>query len=235
MVVCECGKPLTARQRKWCSANCREAAAQKVKNEKYANRAKLSCVNCGGQLSGRQTKYCGLACSSDHATKLYNELIARGKKVCRVCDQDVPLSDFYPHAGTKDRLHSECKACTMTGNAERKTYTMKRRSYHLMSRYGITLEQYEEILKAQNGVCAVCFRPPRGKLLSVDHDHVTGFVRGLLCNGCNLRVIGKHRDGKLFHSAAKYLDSPPAIAAIGKVVAPKKNPKKKRAPRRKKK
>lgn len=122
----------------------------------------------------------------------------------------------------------------MEGNGTRKDATMTRRVYHLKSAYGITLEQYGKILAAQNGVCAVCFRPPRGKLLAVDHDHLTGIIRGALCSSCNLRVIGKHRDSDLFRSAANYLDSPPAIVAIGEVIAPKKQPKRKRQARKRK-
>lgn len=65
------------------------------------------------------------------------------------------------------------------------------RQYHLRSNYDISLEQYEEMLSAQNGVCAICKQPEsslrRGtfKSLDVDHNHATGAVRGLLCSACN--------------------------------------------------
>lgn len=57
--------------------------------------------------------------------------------------------------------------------------------------YGITPEQYAELFRKQNGMCAICHQPPRGKMksLSVDHDHNTGKVRGLLCITCN-RAVG---------------------------------------------
>jgi hypothetical protein len=64
-----------------------------------------------------------------------------------------------------------------------------------VARYGITLEEFEKILAEQGGVCAVCGETESdvqyGRLrpLSVDHDHVTGKIRGLLCNSCN-RGIG---------------------------------------------
>jgi hypothetical protein len=66
-----------------------------------------------------------------------------------------------------------------------------RRRYHLQKTYGLTLEQYEQMLLAQNGVCAICKRPEsvkvRGTLksLHVDHNHETGQVRELLCGACN--------------------------------------------------
>ena len=54
--------------------------------------------------------------------------------------------------------------------------------------YGLTLVQYEAILKAQDGRCAICGTLRSGGIgrhLHIDHDHVTGKVRGLLCNACN--------------------------------------------------
>jgi hypothetical protein len=73
------------------------------------------------------------------------------------------------------------------------------------------LEQYEELLRQQNGVCAICGRPEirtyNGKVknLSVDHDHETGEVRGLLCYKCNLG-IGQFEDSiELLDKAKKYL------------------------------
>lgn len=53
----------------------------------------------------------------------------------------------------------------------------------------MTAEEYAKTLTAQNGVCAICSKPPNGKNLSVDHDHDTGEVRGLLCDNCN-RSLG---------------------------------------------
>ena len=51
--------------------------------------------------------------------------------------------------------------------------------------YGITLEQYEEALKMQNGRCALCRALPKKRRLSIDHCHKTGQLRGLLCLRCN--------------------------------------------------
>jgi hypothetical protein len=60
------------------------------------------------------------------------------------------------------------------------------RAGHLRRRFGISPADYEAMLEAQGGGCAVCGRPPReGSSLHVDHDHATGEVRGLLCFRCN--------------------------------------------------
>lgn len=55
----------------------------------------------------------------------------------------------------------------------------------LRNGYGITVEQYEEMLKRQKGGCAICGKRPGKKRLHVDHNHETGQVRGLLCAKCN--------------------------------------------------
>lgn len=65
----------------------------------------------------------------------------------------------------------------------------KKRDQHLRRQYGITQERYDEMLNEQGGLCAICHRPPAThssyKILHVDHNHVTGEVRGLLCATCN--------------------------------------------------
>lgn len=88
-----------------------------------------------------------------------------------------------------------------------------RRGQALLRNFGITLEQYDEILKSQNGTCAICKGPESiidkrtGEVmrLSVDHDHKTGRVRGLLCRLCN-SAIGKFNDDpELILKAIQYL------------------------------
>ncbi len=68
------------------------------------------------------------------------------------------------------------------------------RKSHLKRRFGLTLEQYDDMLRSQGGGCALCKRPARpGKALHVDHDHETGRVRGLLCFTCN-NALGDFED-----------------------------------------
>ena len=74
------------------------------------------------------------------------------------------------------------------------------RNANLLRVYGITLAQYNHMLEAQGGKCAICRRPPgqdgKGRRnLSVDHDHTTGQVRGLLCFHCNI-VLGHVGESK---------------------------------------
>jgi hypothetical protein len=71
-------------------------------------------------------------------------------------------------------------------HSERKSATQRR--CVLALRYGITVEQYDALFIAQSGRCGMCGSPPRKYRLGVDHDHATGRVRGLLCNGCNVAL-----------------------------------------------
>jgi len=79
--------------------------------------------------------------------------------------------------------------------------------------YGLTLEQYDEMLKTQGGGCAICGNPEtringktgKVKNLSVDHCHTTRNVRGILCGACNVG-LGKFNDSpELMMRAIEYL------------------------------
>ena len=82
------------------------------------------------------------------------------------------------------------------------------RARNLMNKFGITIEQYDDLLAKQKGCCAICDRPAETfpTRLAVDHNHVTKEIRGLLCTYCNHRVIGRHRDGDLLRRMADYVD-----------------------------
>jgi len=62
---------------------------------------------------------------------------------------------------------------------------MTGRNAYLKRKYGITEADYDALLAAQGGVCALCGKKPGRVRLAVDHDHVTGRVRGLLHARCN--------------------------------------------------
>lgn len=79
---------------------------------------------------------------------------------------------------------------------------------NLKSLYGLTVEQYNELKASQNNKCLICLRDASDcdQRLNVDHDHVTGKVRGLLCGPCNA-ALGIFQDdiGNLTRAIA-YLD-----------------------------
>lgn len=74
---------------------------------------------------------------------------------------------------------------------------------HLKNRYGLTLTDYQQLVKRQGNKCAICFsKKPGGRgRWHVDHDHASGKVRGLLCQHCNLG-LGHFRDNPLFLASA---------------------------------
>jgi len=78
---------------------------------------------------------------------------------------------------------------------------------NLKRHYDITLGDYEGILAAQGGVCAICGRSPEEFKLTfaVDHNHITGKVRGVVCPDCNRGLGGFHDDPVLVEKALEYL------------------------------
>ncbi|WP_432001195.1 endonuclease VII domain-containing protein [Streptomyces sioyaensis] len=77
--------------------------------------------------------------------------------------------------------------------------------------YGLGAGDYHRLYDLQNGVCAICQRATgKTRRLSVDHDHETGLVRGLLCRPCNSMLGHGRDDPKFFGRAATYLFQPPA-------------------------
>ena len=84
--------------------------------------------------------------------------------------------------------------------------------------YGLQRGQYEALYEAQMGKCYICQRATgKTRRLSVDHDHKSGYVRGLLCRPCN-SMLGHIRDDTLVaRRIVWYLQNPPAHQSIGKV------------------
>lgn len=81
------------------------------------------------------------------------------------------------------------------------------RNWHLKKKYGISLEQFEFMLRQQGFACAVCGSGDTGSGLdwNVDHCHATGKVRGLLCTGCNTGLGGFRDNAKIMKAAIKYV------------------------------
>ncbi len=77
-----------------------------------------------------------------------------------------------------------------------------------VSLYGLTIEQYDAMLKKQNYVCAICGKSEKNTskgVLSIDHNHSDNKVRGLLCDSCN-RGLGYFYDNVSFlYNAINYL------------------------------
>lgn len=135
-------------------------------------------------------------------------------KACSICGLKKAASDFARNAARKSGFQSFCRDCARAKWRRHSSSRPKgyRRGDYLEKTYGLTLEQYDQILNRQAGACAICKGPPRGqgsKLghFDVDHDHTTGRVRGLLCNPCN-QALGLLNDRKdVLVSAVQYLEA----------------------------
>jgi hypothetical protein len=143
-------------------------------------------------------------------------------RICNKCGAEKPLSGFYKAKSNIGGLTRGCKECCKKQvDTYRRSHTemikekhMRRREKHhrereknrYKSKYGITLEQYDYMLEVQKGQCLVCGGiNADGKKLSVDHDHVTGRVRGLLCSGCNLALGNVKESVSTLLGLARYL------------------------------
>lgn len=132
--------------------------------------------------------------------------------VCATCCKSKPAEAFYVRLDRPKGYTSSCRECRRKANREKWT-PRKQTEYKLKSNYGLSLDDYQNLLDSQGGVCAICKEPETTlsnagyvKNLSVDHCHNTGKVRGLLCHHCNT-AIGKFFDRvDLLESAIRYLE-----------------------------
>ena len=96
--------------------------------------------------------------------------------------------------------------------ASGKKKTSDRKS-HLKRKYGLTLQEFDELLASQGGGCAICGNPNAD---NVDHDHVTGRVRGILCFTCNVAIGLIAEDEERLMGALSYLTRDDELAAVAR-------------------
>lgn len=93
-------------------------------------------------------------------------------------------------------------------------YKQLRRDNALQRLYGITLDNFNQLVLIQNGLCAICKLPPKvrkvrggiAQSLCVDHNHTTTRIRELLCADCNLLVGQIEKNRQLVTPILQYLD-----------------------------
>src|SRR4051794_19092709 len=102
-----------------------------------------------------------------------------GQKWCPRCAAALPVSEFGNNNSRTDGLTPYCLAChNKIALRNRIKIDGSTRNYHLKRRYGLTEDDVKELIDQQGGVCAIC---AEAKPEHVDHCHVTGKVRGVLC------------------------------------------------------
>lgn len=124
-------------------------------------------------------------------------------KWCPGCGSSKPLDDFCKNRSTGDGLAAYCKSCHNERNRATRARSGGSRNSHLIRRYQLSAEEVEKMIAAQGGLCASCREDPATQ---VDHDHETGKVRGVLCDGCNGGIALFDEDIDLLRRAYLYLD-----------------------------
>lgn len=135
--------------------------------------------------------------------------IKKSLKFCNGCDHWKPKAIFGKDKKSKDGLSSRCRPCRLkyrrlphvkkrtgiynTRYAKDNFATIKKRTRRtdLFKYWGISEQQFDTMLNSQNGTCAICDKTMSSpfKSLCIDHDHITGTFRGILCDSHN-RALG---------------------------------------------
>lgn len=128
-----------------------------------------------------------------------------GRKPCSTCGKNKPVSAFYRDRGTKSGYANSCIEC----RAKYRKTPEANRVFNLMNKYGMTIDEFDAMFEAQNGKCAICAETlildGTQNGAHVDHDHVTGKIRGILCAPCN-HGLGRFDDNPdRLIAAAAYL------------------------------
>lgn len=105
--------------------------------------------------------------------------------ICNTCKLEKEEKDFYPY---KYYTRNECKDCT----------ALK----HGWYKYKLSIKDNIAMRVAQNNKCAMC---KENKKLCVDHNHLTGEVRGLVCHRCNIFIAMVERNTQLLEKVKSYL------------------------------
>jgi len=140
-------------------------------------------------------------------------------KRCSMCEQTLPLDAFNRQRDGSKGRQSRCRTCHRPAaladyQAKRERYVEQMRNRDLQRHYGITAAEYDVLFARQGGLCACCGQPEtamsnkanRIKRLAVDHCHVTGKVRALLCATCNQGLGQFGDDIERLKQAIAYLE-----------------------------
>lgn len=159
------------------------------KNHCYSGGYNTRCKTCELEYDRKRMAKCNIVTS--------------GNKKCSFCLETKDVSNFSKRLRSKDGLRNRCKQCDRSEEKKyRQRNTAKQRLTKIRQMYGLEPEQYEALIKKQDGKCAICHCIVT---LVVDHCHKSGKVRGLLCRKCNTG-LGMFEDNiKIINSSIKYL------------------------------
>jgi len=191
--------------------HCRECSSSATR-QAYAVRGKLSwmteseCVRCKRLLPKSMFAHHGRSCSGCLAFEA--EQHAKNLKQCNKCQEWLTHDKFQPSKLSTYRTN--CRACTNAFQFGRRDKT---RAYILMREYGITVEQYDELIHRQGGKCPVCSIPfeSDNRSYHVDHAHSgvhEGRIRAIVHGECNRSILRDHDDPAQLRAAADIIENP---------------------------
>lgn len=149
--------------------------------------------------------FCNSGCSGRfHAALRRSEFVIPTKKKCQVCEETKPLNDFHRNKASLDGRVISCKVCC---SVTKRAWGAKNKSKIAIAekkrKYGLTPIDEAKRCESQDGRCAICRNP---RILVIDHDHIRGSIRGMLCQRCNIGLgfFGDNLKGIL--KAVAYLE-----------------------------
>lgn len=133
----------------------------------------------------------------------------KNQSYCEVCMKAVALKSYYKNkdkpSNVERRKQYNATIDRRRNEKRRKNdplYKYSQKNWYLNRNYGITINQFEDMYKNQNGKCAVCGIK---EATHVDHNHDTGAVRQLLCNTCNSSIGMAQESFELLDRLSAYL------------------------------
>lgn len=134
-------------------------------------------------------------------------------KFCPRCKVSKLDKEFATSSYNRDGLAQMCKECANLRNKKYRETAAGRetkRRNNLKAKFNMTLEQYDKMYVTQAGRCAICHlhQFEACKAFSVDHDHETGEIRGLLCHNCNVGIGNLMDSTEILENAIQYLTKP---------------------------
>ncbi|MGN6173164.1 MAG: endonuclease VII domain-containing protein [Streptosporangiaceae bacterium] len=198
-------------------AECSRARARRNYRLRVTGPLTLACEFCGIEFtyvktSGRRRMYCSATCK--HAAQEAAKKQRAGAQVRTCACGSIDVARVGKPV---------CPACRKDPRSSESAQARERR--RTLRKYGITEQTWDHLLARQDGRCAICRTDTpgrRGESWHIDHDHVTGLVRGLLCQRCNLAIGMLEDSPDLLSAALRYIESHrqaelfrPTVAAAG--------------------
>ena len=170
---------------------CPDCGLSKPTSDFWRNRAMPDgkyayCKGCGSRRNREATEKRRLANPNVPRRRARAAEVPAGMKQCLDCQQIFFLNEFVRNRSTRDGRTPYCRPCQYKRVDEsRQRLHGGSRHYHLKRRYGIGADEVLSMVQEQAGRCPICFTELTVAKMHVDHDHVTGEVRGAVCFSCN--------------------------------------------------